>query len=295
VQGTNPGRLLGGASFRKGKVGPGFLLDGINDWVKIPNSPSLSQTRITVDAWIYMTGNENMPRHVIGKDDGAIIREYSLGVNSNNYVEGFVVVPSGLKVVTGVTTTELNTWYHIAVTYDGVKLRLYVNGVQDAVADAVGDIVPTLSTVGIGGDVFGEFTKGIIDEAQIFDHALSDAEIMAIYQAGADGQCKPNIFVASIDPSYTVVHSQFLVSTSVAIQDTNGIGPAGATVNVKTLFPNGSELGFPAVTDESGNASISFYTGDTGLYKFKIRNVSLSGRTYDASLNVETSDTLVIP
>ena len=91
------------------------------------------------------------------------------------------------------------------------------------------------------------------------------------------------------------MHSHFLVSTSVAIQDTNGIGQAGAAVNVKTLFPNGSELVFPAVTDESGNASIAFYTGDTGLYKFKISRVVLPGRTYNSTLNIETKDTLVIP
>ena len=79
--------------------------------------------------------------------------------------------------------------------------------------------------VGIGGDdTAGEFFQGIIDEAQIFNRALTDAEILAIYQAGADGQCKPDIFVASIDPSYTVSGRGFRISTSVVIQDVNGIG-----------------------------------------------------------------------
>src|SRR5262249_48597037 len=154
----------------------------------------LNQPQVTLDAWIYLTGNENLPRHVIGKDDGAVIREYSVGVNNNNKAEGFVVLPGGLKVATGITTIQLNTWYHIAMTHDGMNVRVYINGVQDAVADAVGDIVPTRTSVGIGGDTFGEFTKGIIDEAQIFGRALSDAEILSIYQAGATGQCKPEIF-----------------------------------------------------------------------------------------------------
>jgi hypothetical protein len=295
VQGANNGTLLNGASFKKGMVGPAFALDGIDDWVNIPTSASLNQPQVTVDAWIYLTGNENLPRHVIGKDDGAIVREYSVGVNNNNKAEGFVVLPSGLKVATGITTIQLNTWYHLALTQDGMNVRVYVNGVQDAVADAVGDIVPTRSSVGIGGDTFGEFTKGIIDEAQIFSRALSDAEILSIYQTGAIGQCKPEIFVSSIDPSYSVVHSQFLVTTSVAIQDTNGIAMSGATVSVTTLFPDRSKLVFPAQTDEHGNASISFYTSETGLYTFKIQKVALPGRTYDPALNIETSDTLVIP
>jgi hypothetical protein len=295
VQGANNGALLNGASFAKGMVGPGFRLDGIDDWVTIPNSSSLHPTQLTLDAWIYLTGNENLPRHVIGKDAVSSEREYSLGVNYANKVEGFVVVPSGLKVVTGVTDVSLNSWYHIAMTYDGAQARLYVDGVQEAVTDATGNIVPTKSPVGIGGDPFGEFTNGIVDEAQIFSRALSSSEIQSMYEAGAAGQCKPEIFVFSINPSYIVAHSQYLVTTSVAIQDTSGIAISGATANVKVRFPSGSEPIFPAQTDESGNATFSFYTSETGFYKFKVIRVSHPVRDYDPSLNVETSDTLVIP
>jgi Concanavalin A-like lectin/glucanases superfamily len=295
LQGANPGRLIGGTAFKKGMVRSGFLLDGIDDWVRVANSSSLTLTRVTLDAWLYMTGNENLSRRLIGKDNVSTSREYSLGVNDHNMVEGFVVVPSGIKVATGVTETKLNTWYHLAMTYDGAKLRLYIDGVQDAEADVVGDIVPTTSSLGIGGDAFGEFTKGVVDEAQVFNRALNETEILAIYQAGASGQCKPEIFVSSIIPSYAVAHSKYLVSTSVAVEDTNGIGVSGATANVKTLFPDGSELTFPLTTDENGTASFSFYTSETGLYKFKVIDVSLPGREYNASLNIETTDTLVIP
>ena len=259
-QGTNNGTLLNGASFRKGMVGPGFVFDGVDDWVKIPNSAELSQTRITVDAWVYVTGKLGTYRHIISKDNSLRgEREYVLGIDISDKFNCFVQLGSGEAILIGATTAQLNTWYHVAMTHDGVKLRLYVNGALDSTLDAVGDVVPTSNPVGIGGNTVPDvFFPGIIDEAQIFSRALTGTEILAIYQAGTAGQCKPDIFVSSIDPSYEVVHSQFLVSTSVSIQNTNGTGPAGATVNVKTFFPNGSELVFPAVTDESGNASISF-------------------------------------
>jgi hypothetical protein len=64
---------------------------------------------------------------------------------------------------------------------------------------------------------------------------------------------------------------------------------------MKTFFPNGSELMFPAQTDESGNASFSFNTTETGLYKFKVLRVEHITRHYDPSLNAETTDRLVIP
>ena len=295
VQGTNTGTLLNGASFAKGMAGPGFMLDGLDDWVMIPTSSSLNQPKLTVDAWIYLTGNANMFRHVIGKDGVVTTREYSLGVNNVNTVEGFVVVPSGLKAVAGVTNVELNTWYHIAMTHDGLKLRLYLNGVENAVLDAVGDIVPTRNSVGIGGDVTGDLTKGIIDEPQIFSRALTDAEILAIYQAGASGQCKPEIFVSSIDPSYKARGSEYSISMPVLIQDVNGVGIQDATVQVGSMFPDGQLLTFPVKTDEMGVGTVKFSTTSTGLYKFKVRKVSHPTREYNASLNVETTDTLQIP
>jgi Concanavalin A-like lectin/glucanases superfamily/FG-GAP-like repeat len=296
VQGTNPGVLLGGTSFRPGKVGPGFVFDGVNDWVRIPNSPSLSQTRITLDAWVYVTGKQGTHRHIISKDNVFREREYSLAVFDTDKFACFVQLPSGIVVLVGTTSMQLDTWYHVAMTHNGAKLRLYVNGVLDGVLDAVGDVVPTSNPVGIGGNAVADvFFPGIIDEAQIFSRALTDAEMLAIYQAGAAGQCKPEIFVSSITPSYTVTHSEYLAATSVAIQDENGIGISDATVNLKTLFPNGSELIVRTTTDENGNASFSFYTSETGQYKFKVAHVSHPVRHYNVSLNIQTTDRLLIP
>jgi hypothetical protein len=297
VQGANNGVLKNGASFRRGLVGQAFRFDGIDDGVRIPDSPSLSHARITVDAWIYQTGNQNMNTRIVGKDDPAVVREYSLGiVGPNNVTQGFVnLLPSSFPIVTGTTIIQLNTWYHIAMTHDGLKLRLYVNGIQEGVVDAVGDIVPTSAPGVIGSDPFGDFFKGSIDEAQIFDRALTDAEILAIYQAGAAGQCKPEIFVASIDPTYTTSGHGFRISTSVVIQDENGIATSNATVQLGVELPSGSVLNFSVKTDLSGQAALSFTAGDTGLYRFKVQNVTGPGREYDRALNAETKDTLVIP
>src|SRR5207248_10546649 len=119
--------------------------------------------------------------------------------------------------------------------------------------------------VGFGEQVY----RGELDEIQYLDVALTSSQVQEIYNAEAAGQCKPEIFVSSIDPSYTVAHSRYLVTTSLAIEDTNSLAISGATAKVKTFFPDGSVLVFPAQTDESGTASFSFYTRETGLYKFK--------------------------
>jgi hypothetical protein len=300
VQGTNNGTLLNGASFAKGMVGPGFVFDGIDDAVVIPNSASLSPSQLTLDAWIYATGKAGTGRHIISKDNEAVAREWILAIASQDEFEADIWLPNNVQVMArGATIVQLNTWYHVAMTHDGVNLRLYVNGVLEATTDAVGTIVPTDNPVGIGQNPFGLggslAFEGIIDEAQIFDRALTDAEILGIYQAGTDGQCKPDIFVASIDPSYTVSGHGFRISTSILIQDVNGVGINGATVQLGVILPSGSALTFQLKTDAAGQANISFTVDDSGLYKFKVRNVNHPIREYDPSLNIETSDTLLIP
>ena len=134
-----------------------------------------------------------------------------------------------------------------------------------------------------------------IDELTYYASALSPSAVQAIYTAGADGQCKPDIFVASIDPSYTVSGHGFRISTSIVIQDVNGVGINGATVQLGVILPSGSALTFPLKTDATGQADVSFTAPDSGLYQFKVRNVNHPIREYDASLNIETSDTLLIP
>ena len=294
VQGANNGVLLNGASFTTGMVGPAFSFDGIDDGVGMTTLSSFSHAGLTVDAWIYQTGNQNTNRRIIGKDDGSH-REYSVGIIVPNTVQGFVNVPS-FSAVTGTTTIQLNSWYHIAMTHDGLKLRLYVNGIQEGEVDAVGDIVPTSAPGVIGSDLgLAEPFKGRIDEAQIFNRALSNDEILSIYQAGVEGQCKPEIFVSSIDSSYTAAHSRYLITISLAIQDSIGVGISGADANLQVRFPSGSELVFQAKPHKSGETSISFYSSETGTYRLKVLRVSHPTRTYDASLNIETNDTLLIP
>src|SRR2546426_1139672 len=64
----------------------------------------------------------------------------------------------------GTSVLPLNTFSHVAVTYDGATIRLYVNGTQVGSQAKTGSIISSTGPLRIGGDaVWGEYFTGLID------------------------------------------------------------------------------------------------------------------------------------
>jgi hypothetical protein len=81
-------------------------------------------------------------------------------------------------------------WHHVAGTYDGHRLTVYIDGQPAAAAAAAGPIRPSTGTnVMVGADPVNPVRKftGAIDEARIYSRALSPAEITGLYAASDPG------------------------------------------------------------------------------------------------------------
>ena len=82
----------------------------------------------------------------------------------------------------------MNAWTHLASTYDGTTLRLFVNGTQVATKAATGAMPNTANPLRIGGNaVWGEYFAGLIDEVRIYNRALSAVEIGGDMNAAVGG------------------------------------------------------------------------------------------------------------
>jgi hypothetical protein len=84
------------------------------------------------------------------------------------------------RAVRGTASLPVNTWSHIATTYDGANQRFYVNGVLVGTTPGAGSITVSNGSIRIGGDASstGEFFHGLIDEVRLYNRALSAAEIV---------------------------------------------------------------------------------------------------------------------
>jgi uncharacterized repeat protein (TIGR02543 family) len=91
---------------------------------------------------------------------------------------GYINTAGGLVGVPGTTALARNAWTHLAATYDGAILRLYVNGTPVGTRTTTQTMLSSTSPLRLGGNsVWGEYFQGRIDEVRIYNRALSQIEV----------------------------------------------------------------------------------------------------------------------
>ena len=170
----NTGAVGTASWIASGKFGNALLFNGTNARVTVADSPSLDlTTAMTLEAWVYPTGGAGQWRDVIYKGPDDIYYLESHTSNGPPATGGTFANP-----LFGTAVPPLNTWSHLAATYDGTTLRLYVNGVQVASRAQTGPIATSAGALTIGGDaLYGQHFSGRIDEVRIYGTALSASEI----------------------------------------------------------------------------------------------------------------------
>jgi len=199
IAGGHNGTPVGNTTFAIGLVDQAFSLDGSQDYVEVPNSPDLQfcpTCPLTIDLWAYRTGGEGSVMHLIGKrgefacSSSNTEGTYQMGWNASPSPGHFFFGNPGGPQVDVFQDLPLNTWTHLAGTFDGSTYRFYINGVLAGVTS--GNLGPVNnSTLRIGGSGACNTFPGLLDEVEIFNRALSEEEIQAIYNAGSAGKCKP--------------------------------------------------------------------------------------------------------
>ena len=184
----NNGTLTNGPVWTAGRMGSGLAFDGTNDSVTIPHSPSLALAgAFSMAAWVNPAISTTSFKSVMVKNYSHFLYASVKGYCGNGAVmAGFV--GSGTRTnVCERNPLPVNTWTHLAATTDGSVMRLYRNGVMTSSAVVTGAPIASTGTLQLGASRYGEFFNGKLDEARVYNRALSAAEVLALFNAAPSG------------------------------------------------------------------------------------------------------------
>ena len=176
--GTVSNTTWAGAS--AGKFGNALSFNGTNAWVTVNSSSSLNLTTgMTAEAWVNPTALGNAWRTVLLKEQtGNLVYDLYANGSGGTKVPSTEVYVGGAKIVSAAASLATGTWTHLAATFDGSTLRLYVNGTQVSQLAVSGSIATSNGALRIGGNsIWGEYFSGLIDEVRIYNRALTAGEI----------------------------------------------------------------------------------------------------------------------
>jgi hypothetical protein len=256
VIGGNTGTLLGGLGFAPGEVGQAFDFTSTNGYVFVPASPRLNvgtNGGFTVEAWIKPADvTSQMPLFGWGTNSATLVPWLWTAVGTPGCLYANVLDATNVSHILSSAggLLQSNVYQHVAWTYSTNTgfATLYLDG--EAVASAsLGSFVPnTTGDVYLGKRVDGvptDIYSGGMDEVTLYDRALSQAEIEAIYQASAAGKCQTLLTpVIYVQPTNQQVTANGTATLAVAAGGTpplayqwqlNGINVPAGTNSTLTL------------------------------------------------------------
>ena len=190
-EGGHDGTLTSsGPSWTTGIIDGALDFDGVDDRVQVPDDPALGITdEITLYAWIRP--NSTGTQYFIRKAQYDSVDDYELSLSTTGKVFFRLNQDTSVNTYRIDSTTPYptngSTWMQVVATFDGAVQRLYINGVEEAFANAPVSIATNDLQLSIGGQVTDpkRVINGALDDVRLYDRALSATEVADLYAANA--------------------------------------------------------------------------------------------------------------
>ena len=172
------GTISGATWSAAGKNGGALSFDGVNDWVTVADTAALDlTTAMTLEAWVRPTSTNRWRTVALKEQTGNLV--YAVyGNNSGQRASANLWLGSSEKEARSASQLAANTWTHLAATYDGATIRVYVNGALSGSTATTGSMPASTGPFRIGGNaVWDEFFAGQLDDLRLYNRALSATEV----------------------------------------------------------------------------------------------------------------------
>lgn len=266
--------------------------DGVDDYVDCGTNPELNITGdITIELWIYLTGPLTIFDRLVEKDwatsyffggkYGLNGLAFSMDANNN----------SANVVETATNILNQNVWTHVAASWDGATMKIYINGEEVASKPWVNTVDGSTNSTKLG-KFYGpdnNFYKGYMDEVRIWSEARTAEQLQNDMYKTLDNPLGETNLVAY----YTF--SEGSGQTTADNSQNSNTGVLGGTSNPETSDPLwvASTAPIPFYTINNGNwSSITTWANGQGFPSKDWSRVSI---THDvvAAMDISTFDATI--
>jgi hypothetical protein len=178
------GTLVGTPTFVAGVKGQAIQLPGVQgSYVDLGTfDPSvMTGNKLTVSLWANWKGTTGLYQGLIAKRDTWSDTATMWQVEANNAAGNLTFSRYNSYPGSGNPILPVNEWAHVAVTFDGTTARFYINGNQTGSGGfSFGPNKGASVHIGCCDSNGGNPFNGAIDEVQLFNQALSAAEVKAL-------------------------------------------------------------------------------------------------------------------
>jgi len=172
-----------------------YEFDGINNYIGVPGTfDGSSYSAISVAGWVKMNNEPNVVPKIISKYWDGSQRGWSLQWNTPGSQFNFIVNNETSNAATAASYPMAfdTDWHFVVGTWDGSTIRIYVDGVNGTNTPLSGTSLATNSApLYIGSDYYANNPaafpfNGTVDGVQIYNHSLSEEQILALYNERTD-------------------------------------------------------------------------------------------------------------
>jgi hypothetical protein len=235
--------------------------DGTDDYVSIPYNNTLDiTTNITIEAWIYATKNSGI-QNVISKSSNTSNNGYIFPRTDDGWAHVVVYLNIGGWQTVSATYPSLNAWHHLAATYDGATMKLYIDGTLVASKAQTGTITTNGNPLALGNQTgFSEYFGGSADEFRIWNVARTQTQIQ-------------NSMNTELDPTTQ--------TGLVSYYNVNQGSASGTNTGLATLIDqNGNNNGALTSFSLSGAGS-NFVTQNSGMFVLPLQWLSFTAQMHN--------------
>jgi mannosyl-glycoprotein endo-beta-N-acetylglucosaminidase len=157
-------------------------LDGTNQYVS-NGDINLDSANITLEAYVKVAGFKTASPYIstiMSIDSAQNVAQLQIGsASAPDKVQFAMNIGGTVQTLTSATSVSTGTWFHIAATYDGAKMRLYINGTETDSMNAAG-YVQASGPFYIGRDSVASATSylnGTVDEMRVWKTARTLEQI----------------------------------------------------------------------------------------------------------------------